>query len=277
MHWLMKAPIGVLLLVGVVTWGGAYSLFAQSTIESPAAPPIIALPEGAHTLPDFSEYPAGKARKEAFFGYLLPIIRHINSQLRAERFVLGQIRQAAASPEGLSAEQLAKLSALSEKYDVEEETIEDQIAILWRRVDTIPASLALAQAANESAYGTSRFAVDANNLFGQWCFREGCGLVPNARIDDASHEVRSFKTPVDSVRSYMHNLNTNRAYATLRTLRSKQRASKQPPSGKELVNALLEYSSRGQDYVDELSAMMRHNKLARFDVPTQMTPQKARQ
>ncbi|HSG60242.1 MAG TPA: glucosaminidase domain-containing protein [Pseudomonadales bacterium] len=277
MHWLMKAPIGVLVIVGVVTWGGAYSLFAQSTPEAPVAPPIIALPPGADTLPDFSEFPAGKARKEAFFQYLLPIIRHINSQLRAERFALDQLRKAALSSQGLSNAQLQELMAMSEKYGVEEESVEDQLAILWRRVDTIPASLALAQAANESAYGTSRFAVDANNLFGQWCFREGCGLVPNARIEEASHEVRKFNTPVDSVRSYMHNLNTNRAYASLRLMRSKQRSSKQPPTGMELVNALLKYSSRGQDYVDELSSMIRHNKLARFDVPSQIGQQKARQ
>lgn len=277
MHWLMKAPISVLVIVGVIAWGGAYSLFAESPQEGPSAPPVVALPEGAEQLPDFSAFPAGKARKEAFFDYLLPIVRHINSQLKVERFQLQQLRLAAISAEGLTPPQQRALNGLLDKYEVEEESIEDQLAILWRRVDTIPASLALAQAANESAYGTSRFAVDANNLFGQWCFSRGCGLVPNARLDDANHEVRKFATPVDSVRSYMHNLNTNRAYATLRQMRSKQRASKQPPSGLELVNALLRYSSRGQDYVDELSSMMRHNKLARFDIPLPVTDQKARQ
>lgn len=277
MHWLMKAPISVLVIVGVIAWGGAYSLFAESPREGPSAPPVVALPDGAEQLPDFSAFPAGKARKEAFFDYLLPIVRHINSQLKLERFELQQLRLAAASATGLTPPQQRALNALLDKYDVEEESIEDQLAILWRRVDTIPASLALAQAANESAYGTSRFAVDANNLFGQWCFSRGCGLVPNARVDDANHEVRKFATPVDSVRSYMHNLNTNRAYATLRQMRSKQRANKQPPTGLELVNALLRYSSRGQDYVDELSSMMRHNKLARFDNPVPVMDQKARQ
>ncbi len=276
MHWLMKAPVSALVIVGVIAWGAAYSLFAESPLEAPTAPRVVALPEGAEQLPDFSAFPAGKARKEAFFGYLLPIVRHINSQLKVQRFELQQLRQA-ANTEGLTPSQQRALDALLDRYDVEGASLDDQLAILWRRVDSIPASLALAQAANESAYGTSRFAVDANNLFGQWCFRKGCGLVPNARLSDANHEVRKFDTPVDSVRSYMHNLNTNRAYATFRQMRSKQRANKQPPTGLELVNALLRYSSRGQDYVDELSSMMRHNKLARFDNPRPVTDQKGRQ
>ncbi|MEY3016873.1 MAG: hypothetical protein RL336_8, partial [Pseudomonadota bacterium] len=147
-----------------------------------------------------------------------------------------------------------------------EDSPSDQIAVLWRRVDSVPPSLALAQAANESAYGTSRFAVEANNLYGQWCFRPGCGLVPNARLDEANHEVRKFATPVASVRSYMYNLNTNRAYAALRQVRSNLRHQNKTPTGLAMVETLMHYSSRGQDYVNELAAMIRHNKLSEFDL-----------
>lgn len=265
MSWLNRVPVAVLVLSGILAWGGAYALLAEPRVAPTISPLILPLPDGANVLPDFSAFPAGKARKVAFFDYMLPIIRHINSELFVERFYLQQWRNDFAQNGALTDQQRLALSSLAKKYDVADESVKDQLAILWRRVDTIPASLALAQAANESAYGTSRFAVEANNLFGQWCFSKGCGIVPSARHEDANHEVRKFASPVESVRSYMFNLNTNRAYANLRQLRSKQRASEQTPNGLTLVNALLKYSSRGQAYVEELTAMIRHNKLSQFD------------
>lgn len=277
MHWLMKVPVSILITLGMIAWGGAYTIFAEQSKPAASSPPLVSLPANALTLPDFTAFPAGKARKEAFFDYLLPIIEHINSQLRVERYELQRVKEQVASQQALSPSMQRTLEKMLQKYQVAEQNIEDQLAILSRRIDIIPPSLALAQAANESAYGTSRFAVQANNLFGQWCFRKGCGLVPSSRIADANHEVRRFKTPADSVRSYMHNLNTNRAYILLRQMRSKQRLNDQIPQGAVLVNALLKYSSRGQEYVDELASMMRFNKLSRHDDPMPLADHNAGQ
>jgi len=98
-------------------------------------------------------------------------------------------------------------------------------------VDTIPPSLALAQAANESAWGTSRFARQAHNYYGQWCFEKGCGIVPDRRDANKSHEVAAFDSPRESVARYLHNLNSNSAYKSLRDIRSRLKAANKPVTG----------------------------------------------
>ncbi len=132
------------------------------------------------------------------------------------------------------------------------------------RVDTIPEDLALAQAANESAWGTSRFSLVANNLFGQWTFIPGQGIIPKDRPEGETYEVRKFSTVYDSVRSYLLNLNTHQAYKQLRQLRTASRVNGQNPKGLKLAEGLLRYSTRGEDYVKELQAMIRFNQLSRF-------------
>lgn len=115
------------------------------------------------------------------------------------------------------------------------------------------------QAANESAWGQSRFAQQGNNLFGQWCFSEGCGLVPSQRGSDADHEVRTFDSINDSVASYLHNLNTSHAYADLRDIRADLRANNQPFDALMLAEGLSQYSTRGEEYVEEIQMMIRSN------------------
>lgn len=136
---------------------------------------------------------------------------------------------------------------------------------LIRRVDVIPTSLVLAQAANESAWGTSRFAREGNNIFGQWCFDEGCGLVPNRRGEDASHEVRAFASVEAAVRAYFRNLNTHPSYEDLRTLRASMRMQGLPLNSMVLARGLTRYSERGMDYVLELQDMIRINELRERD------------
>lgn len=136
---------------------------------------------------------------------------------------------------------------------------------LVRRVDVIPTSLVLAQAANESAWGTSRFAREGNNIFGQWCFDEGCGLVPNRRGEDASHEVRAFASVEAAVRAYFRNLNTHPSYEDLRTLRASMRMQGLPLNSMVLARGLTRYSERGMDYVEELQDMIRINELRERD------------
>jgi len=126
-------------------------------------------------------------------------------------------------------------------------------------------SLALAQAANESAWGTSRFAREGNNYFGQWCFEPGCGLVPENRASGKTHEVARFSSPAESVKAYIENLNSNSAYEALRSQRAKQGESSSPIGGMALSNGLLNYSERGQDYVHDIQGLIQNNQLEKYD------------
>lgn len=131
-------------------------------------------------------------------------------------------------------------------------------------MDIIPKELALMQAANESAWGTSRFARIGLNFFGQWCYTKGCGMIPKRRADEAEHEVRAFKSVRAAVKSYFRNINTHEAYRELRRVRAGLRAEKVPIEATALTAGLLSYSERGEDYVSELNDMIRHNR-AYFD------------
>ena len=143
-----------------------------------------------------------------------------------------------------------------------------QIDQLLARIDVVPSSLILVQAANESAWGTSRFARIGLNFFGIWCYKKGCGMVPNGRNDDATHEVQSFKSVDDAVQRYLHNINTNNAYIVFRTIRSQLREQDQPLSPEILATGLLPYSERGAEYVLEITKMIRHNQVY-FDAPSE--------
>src|SRR5690606_11880502 len=139
------------------------------------------------------------------------------------------------------------------------------LRVLLRRVDVLPSSLVLAQAANESAWGTSRFAVEGNNYFGQWCFTEGCGLVPDRRLSEASHEVKAFTSAGESVEAYFMNINTFGAYQGLRLMREELRRSGQIIDGLTLAEGLESYSERGEEYIEELQSMIQFNELLERD------------
>lgn len=213
--------------------------------------------------PDFTEYAAGPDRKTAFFDYLLPLVRAENQAILSNREALRAIieRGHANWAERRWLEHLAQRYELP---DFDPADPRDRQALLYR-VDIVPPSMALAQAANESAWGTSRFARRGNNYFGQWCYQPGCGLVPNARVEGATHEVAAFDSPRQSVRRYMNNINTHPAYRDLRQRRAALRAEGQAITGLALIPALTRYSERGQAYVEELREMIRGNELDRLD------------
>jgi Bax protein len=139
---------------------------------------------------------------------------------------------------------------------------------LLRRVDKIPTSLVIAQAANESAWGQSRFARVGNNYFGQHCYKKGCGLVPKRRAKHQTFEVKVFPSLNASVTGYIHNLNTQRAYRLLRTLRQKERQSGKPISGYKLAQGLGGYSTLAV-YVQSLRAIIKKHQLHHFDMSMQ--------
>jgi Bax protein len=137
---------------------------------------------------------------------------------------------------------------------------------LLKRVDVVPNSLVVAQAINESAWGTSRFAKQGNNFYGEWCFTKGCGLVPTGRAKGAKFEVRKFPNALASVKSYMHNLNSNEPYSLFRTQRHLLRVAGEPLYGLNLVNALTMYSTKRQKYVEMITDVIKKYHLADYDM-----------
>ncbi|MEX0606070.1 MAG: glucosaminidase domain-containing protein [Marinobacter sp.] len=213
-------------------------------------------------LPDFSTYDDTTDKKVAFFSFLYPRIVLVNARILIQRQYLMELGQ----KDKLTGEELSWLEQQSERLRVEVDIGSDEMFdMLARKLDAIPPSLVLAQAANESAWGTSRFARRGNNLFGQWCFSEGCGLVPESRVDGASHEVANFQSPYQSIRSYIQNLNRHPAYRTLRNTREQIRQRGSNVTGHALAQGLISYSERGAEYVEDIRSMIRYNNLAFYD------------
>ncbi len=155
--------------------------------------------------------------------------------------------------------------AITYSVDTEAENDQDLVNELLLRVDVIPASLVLAQAANESAWGTSRFALEANNIFGQWCFEEGCGIIPNRRVAGATHEVKSFDTIEAAIEGYFLNINSHHLYAGFRQERARLRRLGRRLDSIVLAQRLDRYSERGKSYVDEVQTLIQQNNLAQRD------------
>ncbi|MTI12738.1 glucosaminidase domain-containing protein [Sansalvadorimonas verongulae] len=242
-----------------------HSLEVALEITEPDEPVVVKVtPKQAWELagvPDFTAIQNVQEKKDAFFSYFLPMVEHQNRMILKHRSRLIALRANGTSSES----EQAWLDTMGRIYRVPGVHDDAWFAEMLMRVDIIPPSLALAQAANESGWGTSRFAREGNNYFGQWCFTKGCGLVPNSRASGFSHEVRKFDEVSDSVRSYMHNLNSHREYQALRELRANAHTNNMTITGAYLAQGLGSYSERGYEYVDELVRMINGNRLARFD------------
>jgi len=233
---------GVVLLIVV------FSLVLSIGRPRPKFPPM----------PNFGSYEKVADRKAAFFDYLAPIVEYYNTQILIDRKRLKRISAILAKGETLSWVDGAWLEGLARKYAVEwsDDGLDSVVSVLDRRVDIIPAPLVLIQAAKESSWGQSRFAVQGNNLFGEWCFNEGCGMEPKERPAGATHEVRRFATIGDAVRSYLRNLNTHDGYLKLRKIRQRLRENDRPITAKALAEGLSRYSERREAYVEELKSMI---------------------
>ncbi|MEX0730508.1 MAG: glucosaminidase domain-containing protein [Aquisalimonadaceae bacterium] len=204
------------------------------------------------------------ARKALFFRTLVPLIVAENSQLRYKRqqlldiFARGNLH--ADDPAYALATEIAT------RYRVEGDLNDADVrAALLRRVDEIPASLALAQAANESGWGTSRFVREANNIFGVWTWEEDAGLVPEQRPEGETYLIRVFPDLQSSVRNYLLTLNIGAAYRQLRSIRADMRRNGNELNGLRLAEGLASYSERGEDYVEEVRSMIRTNQLHELD------------
>lgn len=221
------------------------------------APPQFTLSKAIQLTPvqastfDYSQVNNTQEKKSIFFDTLRPIIRNQNQVIQDTRARILFAKEHQVDQQWLS--------DTAEKYKVEWDINNPDWETLLRHVDTIPIELAMAQAANESAWGQSRFAQKGNNLFGQWCFSKGCGIVPSQRDSGTKHEVKKFKSINHSVTSYMLNINTTRAYKQLRELRADLRENNKPLSAALLATGLEKYSSRGKAYVKEIQSMIKTN------------------
>ncbi len=216
--------------------------------------------------PSFKDMADVKEKKKAFFGYLSPMIDKANREVLVERTKLLAIVNASVPLGEKDAKFVDKMcKKYRQKCEIDAESVKINAKAIALKIGTVPPSMALAQSANESAWGTSRFALDGNNFFGQWCFVKGCGLVPSSRNKGASHEVRAFDSAMESVRGYVLNLNTTSAYRHFRSMRASFRDQGQPLKGTQLVEGLDEYSERGEAYIHEIRSMIRSNKLSVYD------------
>ena len=206
--------------------------------------------------------PIGR-KKDLFIRTLLPLVLAANEELADLRRRLVALQGVMRTTTGLSAEDAAWLARVKRRYGLD---AEGAFAALLERVDVVPVSLALAQAIEESGWGSSRFARHGNALYGQRTYSAGvAGLAPAGAAAGGGFKVRSFMNLLGAVRSYMHNLNTHRAYQPLRKMRAEWRALGQAPDGYVWAGALLLYSERGADYVRRLRAVMRDNALSQFE------------
>ncbi len=199
-------------------------------------------------------------KKALFFRAMLPLALAENGEIRNQRAFVKRMQSAAGATPDPGAE--ARLRLLFGQYRVEMTAdLPASIDRLLQRMDEIPPALLLAQAANESAWGTSRFARQANNLFGQWTWRDGEGIIPLERPEGETYAVRKFPSLRASVRDYIHNLNIGHAYEGLRALRSHMRQTGQSLDAMQLAAGLTRYSERGEAYVEEIRRIIRGNLL----------------
>jgi len=240
-----------------------------SNIDQGVPPFILAKLPG-----DLSLLSRAPERKKLFFLSLLPMALMINEEIELQRQQIETIFRKVEGGWQLTPADRELLESLAAWYRVRGDLLTDREARkeLFERVDIIPPSLLLAQAANESAYGTSRFALVANNLFGEWTFIPGTGLIPEDRPEGSSYEVRTFPSVMDSLKSYVRNLNSHWAYRALRNKRARLRQEGKPVTGLDLVEELELYSTRRQEYVTEIRDIINFNRLPRLSRTTLRNP-----
>jgi len=204
-------------------------------------------------------------KKRLFFRLIAPVVLRINEIILEDRGRAKELTERLAEGQSVRPEDQAWLTELAAKYKVLESPSKrldgDAFAELLMRVDIVPPSLSLAQAASESGWGTSRFAAEGNSLFGQWTWGKGLKPTEQRTSKLGDYRVAAFDSTAQAAYSYALNLNTARAYRDLRVKRADLRRQNLRISGTVLAETLVNYSERGQAYVDDLKALIRENRL----------------
>jgi Bax protein len=214
----------------------------------------------------YQSFEASRTHKQ-FVAFMLSKAAIANSLILQQRQELLNLYHQHNDKQPLSRYDRHWLISLSQEYQTSDVNFNHAAAwqALIERIDIVPNSLVVAQAINESGWGTSRFAKNGNNYFGEWCFSKGCGLVPSQRNNGANFEVRSFPDALSSVESYMLNLNSNHLYRVFRAQRLLLRTTDKPVFGLSLTNALQMYSTKRTQYVNIISDIIENNHLAAYD------------
>ena len=196
-----------------------------------------------------------KAKKETFLQIVLPLVVAENEKIETDRnYLLKVIR------DNDSDEKLQWLKRKFKEYKVKDGDINELI----EKVDIVPTSIALAQAAKESGWGTSRFALEGNAIFGQWTW-DGVGIEPLDKSDDQGHKILKFPILRASVKAYITNLNTHPSYKNFREKRLMLRQSNKALSGIDLIHELENYAETGKEYTRILEQIIEQNDLQEFE------------
>ena len=195
-------------------------------------------------------------RKNLFIQIVLPLILDENNQIKLDRKKLFVVLN---KNNNSDAEQ-KWLNMKFKQYGVKNK----DLSTLKIRMDEIPVSLAIAQAAKETGWGTSRFALEGNALFGQWTF-SGDGIKPKSSDNDKTHKVMKFQILKASVRAYQRNLNTHSSYKKFRKLRAQSRDNDEKLDSLILADCLDQYAATGVEYTKTLKKIILQNSLKDFD------------
>ena len=205
---------------------------------------------------DLKKIKSTNKRKETFIKIVMPLILIENEKIIEDRNKLFKILGKQSNSMG----EKVWLKRRFKDYDIKGEDISE----LKLRLDIIPTSIAIAQAAKESGWGTSRFALEGNAMYGQWTWG-GDGIEPSQKDKKKEHKILKFPKLQSSVSAYMKNLNTHRGYSELRNERAELRRKNQNISGLDLVDYLYNYAQTGSEYVKILKKIIQQNNLTDFD------------
>ncbi len=201
-------------------------------------------------------------RKNVFVMMTLPLVLYVNELILQTRAQVEALQHKQNSGKLITIEDQEFLERVAAEYGLKKSDIDQML----KHVDIIPPSLALAQSAEESGWGTSRFAREGNALFGQRTWRSATGLVPEKREEGKKFKVRAFDRLLDGVKAYARNLNAHPYYREFREHRAAMRKSAdQTIDGMKLVPTLIRYSERGEDYIAALQELIRINQFTAFD------------
>ena len=205
---------------------------------------------------DLKKIKSTQTKKDTFIKIVMPLILDENDKILDDRKKLFKILAKQSNSMG----ERVWLKRRFKDYQIEKE----DIAELKLRMDIVPTSIAIAQAAKESGWGTSRFALEGNAMYGQWTWGKD-GIEPSQKDTSKDHKILKFPMLQSSVKAYMKNLNTHRGYKEFRNKRSVLRNENKNISGLALVDYLYNYAQTGSEYVKILKKIIRQNDLTDFD------------
>ena len=216
---------------------------------------------------DLNQLKNTKKKKETFIKIIMPLILDENNKILENRKKLFKILSKSTNSMG----EKRWLKRRFKEYGIKKGDITE----LKVRMDIIPPSIAIAQAAIESGWGTSRFALEGNAMFGQWTWSKN-GIEPTEKSGNQDHKILRFSMLRSSVKAYKNNLNTHNGYKEFREKRAELRKNNKKMSGLKLVNYLHNYAATGKEYTKILKKIIEQNRLTDFDDATLINSDKSK-